>query len=339
MRTLYCAVDLHSNNGYYGIVENSGKRVFGKKLPNKIEKVLEALEKYKNEIKTIAVESTYNWYWLVDSLIENGYNVKLANPVAIKQYSGIKNTDDKNDAFFLAELLRLNILPEGYIFKKEERYIRDMLRRRMFFVNQRTAQMLSLQNMLCRQSGNTYPFIEIQKMKKDDLLKILGHKINVFMAVQNLDTIRVLSEKIKMIENHVLEAGKLNSNFEKLLTIPGIGKILGLTIMYETGDISRFRKSGNYTSYCRCVRAERISNNKKKGSNNRKNGNKYLSWAFVEGAHKMKQYCPQAASFYERKRSKKCGALATKSLAAKLSKCAYYVLKNKEDFDVKKMFG
>ena len=339
MRELYCAVDLHSNNGYYGIVEKSGKRVFEKRIPNCLEDVVQTLEPFKKEIKTIAVESTYNWYWLVDGLMEHGFNVTLANPAGMVQYSGLKNTNDKSDAFFIAEMLRLGILPEGHVYPTEERFLRDILRRRILFVQQRTAQILSLQNMLARQSGRSFTIRMIQKMKSETLMELLGDDDNVFMAIQNLDMIRFLSEKIKLLERRVLAMAELKPEFEKIMTIPGIGKILGLTIMYETGKISRFKKAGNYTSYCRCVNAERSSNNKKKGTNNRKNGNKYLSWAFVEAAQKMKRYCPEARSFYDRKYSQNCGALATKALASKMSKCVYYILTDQVEFEVRKMFG
>jgi transposase len=339
MKTMYCAVDLHSNNGYYGIVEKSGKRVFGKRIPNQLEAVIAALSKFKEHIKTIAVESTYNWYWLVDGLMQEGYEVKLANPAAMEQYSGLKNTDDKTDAFFIAEMLRLGVLPEGHIYPKEERGLRDMLRRRMLFVQQRTAQILSLQNMMSRQSGKTFFMRAIQKMETSEFMEVLGDDNNMFIAKQNLDMIRLISEKVKMLENYILPRADLKPEFQKIMTVHGIGKILGLTIMYETGDISRFDKAGNYTSYCRCVKAEATSNQKKKGNNNRKNGNKYLSWAFVEAAHKMKQYCPPAQKFYDRKYNKRCGALATKALASKITKAVYYILKNDQEFDVKKMFG
>ncbi len=123
------------------------------------------------------------------------------------------------------------------------------------------------------------------------------------------------------------------------MSIPGVGVILGLTIMLETGDITRFPKVGNFTSYCRCVRANRISNGKSKGRNNSKNGNPHLAWAFVEVVHHAIRNCPQAKQFYERKKSKRNGALATKALAAKWSKAAYYVMKTQMDFDLKRVFG
>lgn len=176
-------------------------------------------------------------------------------------------------------------------------------------------------------------------MEIKEFIEVLGDDDNMFIAKQNLDMIRIISEKVKMLENYILPRADLKPEFQKIMTVNGIGKILGLIIMYETGDIDRFDKAGNYTSYCRCVKAEATSNQKKKGNNNRKNGNKYLSWAFVEAAHKMKQYCPPAQKFYDRKYNKRCGALATKALASKITKAVFYILKNDQEFDVKKMFG
>ena len=150
---LYTGLDLHSSNSYLGIIDETGKRVFKQKLPNERERILEALKPYQNDIAGIVVESTYNWYWLVDLLMEAGYQVHLANPAAIKKYTGLKFADDQHDAFWLAEMLRLGILPEGYIYPKEDRPVRDLLRKRMHLVKLRTSLIVSLQNILCRNNG------------------------------------------------------------------------------------------------------------------------------------------------------------------------------------------
>lgn len=125
------------------------------------------------------------------------------------------------------------------------------------------------------------------------------------------------------MEKLILKTSKLEDKFNVLLTMPGIGNTLGLTIMLEVGDIKRFASPGNYASYCRCVKSERISNGKKKGQGNRKNGNKYLGWAYVEAAHLIIRYCPEANRFYQRKKAKNNGALATKALANKLARATY----------------
>lgn len=337
----YCAVDLHGNNGFYGIIDKDGKRVFNRRIPNDLPLVLEALKPYKEQLSEtgVVVESTFNWYWLVDGLMENGYDVHLANPAAIRQYDGLKCSDDKTDAFFLAELARLKILPEAHIYKKEERPVRDMLRRRMLLVRQRTQHKLSLGSLYSRETGGNLSSNEISKLKPADSLKLFDSEHNRMMAEINLKTIRFLEEQIKSIEKVVLMTVELKPGYEILLTAPGIGRILALTIMLETGSIDRFAKAGNYTSYCRCVKSQKTSNGKKKGENNGKNGNAYLCWAFIEAANFMRRYCPEAKAWHQRKAQRTNKIVATKALASKLSKACYFMMKNQEEFDVKLLFG
>jgi transposase len=154
-----------------------------------------------------------------------------------------------------------------------------------------------------------------------------------------IDLIEQLNQKIKRFEKKVLEHAQLKPAYERLQTMPGVGVILALTIMLETGDIGRFQTVGDYTSYCRCVRATHRSNGKKKADNNSKNGNAYLAWTFVEAVHHAIRVCPKAKSFYDKKRAKRNGTLATKALAAKWSKAAYYILKRQEPFDLAWVFG
>jgi len=135
----YAGIDLNSSNNYIGIMDQDHKRLFSRRLSNNLDNILMVLEPFKSDLKGVVVESTYNWYWLVDGLQEHGYTVHLANPSAIKQYEGIKHTDDKWDSFWLAQMKHLDILPEGYIYPKEQRAVRDLLRRRLLFVRHRTA--------------------------------------------------------------------------------------------------------------------------------------------------------------------------------------------------------
>jgi transposase len=264
----------------------------------------------------------------------------LATPAAIDQYDGLKDANDLTDAAFLAHLTRLGILPTGYIYPKEERPVRDLLRRRTLLVRHRTAIKLSLQNMFIRQAALNINWRDISKLTTKQRIEILGdNEFLLFVTESQLDLIKILNKKILQFEKKVLKHAELKPEFELLLTIPGVGVILGLTIMLETGTIDRFKKAGNYTSYCRCVRANRISNGKSKGKNNSKNGNPHLAWAFVEVVHHAIRTCPQAKKFYDRKKLKRNGALATKSLGAKWSKGAYYVMKNEKPFDLKRMFS
>jgi len=334
-------IDLHSNNGYYGIIEPDGKRVFQKRLPNDLPTVLSALGPYKETITSIVVESTYNWYWLVDGLMDNGYNnrVQLANPAGFKPYEGLKHADDKTDTFFLTELERLGILPVGYIYPKEERPVRDLLRRRMMLVQQRTSHILSFQSLITRQTGTNMSSNHIKRLQEDYIKKLLDEDHLILAGETNISIIGFLTEKIRLLERTVLKRIKLKPEYEKLLTVPGIGKILALTIMLETGDIGRFASAGNYTSYCRCVKSKRISNSKKKGEGNRKNGNKYLEWAYVEAANFARRFCPEAKKYYQRKTAKTNQIVATKALASKISKACYFIMRDQEVFKIEKIFG
>ena len=336
---LIAGIDLHSDNGYYGIVNMEGERVFRKRLPNHLPTVLLALRPFQADLKGIVVESTYNWYWLVDGLMENGYKVHLANPAGIEQYDGLKHADDRTDAFFLAELLRLKILPEGYIYPKEERPVRDLLRRRIMLVQQRTSHILSFQGLMSRQTGAGMSSNLIKKLREEEIKEFLDEEHLILTGETNIAIVRFLTEKIRALEKAALKRAKIKPEYEKLMTVQGIGIILTLTIMLETGDIRRFPSAGNYASYCRSVKAKRTSNSKNKGKGNQKNGNKYLSWAYVEAANYARRYCPKANRFYQKKMAKTNQVVATKALACKLAKACYYIMRDQVAFDTEKIFG
>jgi transposase len=335
----YAGIDLHASNNYTAVIDGHDKRLYGKRQPNKLDVVLSALDPFKTELKGVVVESTFNWYWLVDGLMENGYKVHLANPSAIKQYEGLKHTDDKWDAFWLAHMLRLNILPEGYIYPKEERPVRDLMRRRLLFVHHRTSHILSLQSMITRNLGVRMDGRGITKLMEEDAESMFESPYLVLAAQNNIATIRFLTTRIKVIEGEIRPLINIREEFKYLLTIPGIGDILGFTIMLEVGQLSRFDKVGNYSSYCRCVKSERLSNGKKKDKNNQKNGNKYLSWAYVEASNFIRRHCPKAKRFYQRKMAKTNGIVATKALSNKVARASYYVMRDQVPFDEDKLFA
>ena len=334
----YAGIDLHSSNNFIGVINGEDKRLYGKRHSNRLEEVLRALERFKESLKAVVVESTFNWYWLVDGLQEHGYPVHLANPSAIKQYEGLKHTDDKWDSFWLAHMYRLGILPEGYIYPKQHRAVRDLLRRRLLFVRQRTAQILSLQSMISRNLGFKMSNNEIKKLRTIDIEDLFDCPNLVYMATSSWATIEFLKHVIKGIEKQVKRQVKLRKEFAMLNTIPGIGTILALTIMLEVGDIARFPKVGDYSSYSRCVDSKRISNGKKKGENNKKNGNKYLAWAYVEAANFNRRYCMKAQRFYQSKAAKSKPVVAIKALSNKLSRASYYIMRDQVAFDEDKLF-
>lgn len=299
MKKLMAGLDLHSNNIMVGIVDNQGKRVAQQKVECNIQKLMRFLEPFKADLEKVAVESTFNWYWLVDGLQAAGYSVALANPAGIVQYSGLKHADDTSDAFFLAELLRLNILPTGYIYDARLRPVRDLLRRRMKLVQQRTALMLSFKSLYTRTTGQGMTLTRLKAMKEPETKELYDHSANQLIAGLQLKLIEGLSESISILEKKVLETAKKLPCYKSLKTIPGVGVILGLTITMEIGDIQRFGSAGEFASYCRTVDSRRLSNGKKKGENNRKCGNRYLAWAFVEAANFARRYDETCRKWYD----------------------------------------
>lgn len=336
---LYTGIDLHSNNCFISIIDETGKIIRKKRVPNDLDLILRIMKFETDNIEGVVVESTFNWYWLVDGLIENGFTVHLANTTAIQQYQGIKYTDDDTDATWLAEMLRLNLLPKGYIYPKEERGVRDLLRKRAQLVRLRTTNILSLKTIISRQTGHQIKRDDIKKLNSDELLKILDNNQEAYLAANaNLRILHALNNEIKELEKYIKSKVNLRAEFKNLKTVPGIGDILALAIMLETGEISRFKNVGNFSSYCRCVGSKRLSNGKKKGENNRKNGNKYLAWAFVEAAHYAIRFEPTIKKFYQKKTSKSKQVVAIKAIANKLSKACFYIIRDGVSYDLIKGF-
>ena len=263
----------------------------------------------------------------------------LAHPSAIKRYEGLKHSGDFADAAYLAHLLRLGLLVEGYIYPREERGARDLARKRMQLVRYRTAQILAIEGILMRQTG--------ARMKGEAVKRLTAEQVDEFafapdvsLAVEaNRAVSQTLSQQIEALEKRLQQRVILRPEYHLLKTVPGIGDVLATTIMLETGTISRFTRVGNFSSYCRCVDSLRESNGKRKGEGNTRNGNKYLAWAFVEAVNFALRCCPQARSFYDRKKNRSNRVLALKALAHKLARACYHMLQDQKPFDVHLCFG
>ena len=334
--SLYCGIDLHSNNHFICVIDEKDNLICETKLDNDAEQTIKVLSKYKRRLKGIAVESTYNWYWLVDALMEADHHVDLVNTAKVVQYEGLKHTNDKYDAFHLAHLMRLGILPTGHIYQKETRGLRDLLRKRMQLVQTRSASLIRFKSMVQLHSGKTLNAGAIKTKKFE--IPIVGDN-NVQLALKSEhQLIRALIEQIKLLENSILNQLDPLVEYHLLKSIPGIGDILASTIWLEIGDINRFKSPGNFASYCRCVNSRRESNGKKKGENNRKNGNKYLAWAFIEAANFCVRRCEPAKRFCERKTTARNSIVARKALAHKLARACYWVIKKQEPFQLSKLF-
>jgi transposase len=331
--------DLHGNNVVIGVIDLEGKRITHGTVECDLEKVEDFLKPYKTRLQSSAVESTFNWYWLVDGLRARGYPIDLANPAKIEQYGGIKHADDKHDAFHLAELQRLKILPKGHVYDPVLRPVRDLFRRRTLLVHQRTALMLSFKSLYNRTTGAPMTLTELKSLESGDAAKLYEHPANKLVAQIQLQQIESLNEHIARMEKAVLKSAREIPLYERLVTMPGVGKILGMTITMEVGDISRFKTDGDFASYCRMVDSRRLSNGKQKGQNNAKCGNKYLAWAFIEAANFAQRYDEDCRRWYDRKKAKTSLIIATKALACKLAKAAWHMMTHNTNYDASRMLG
>jgi transposase len=335
---LYCGIDLHSSKSWIAILDERLEVVQETSVANDVGEVLRVLEPYREELEGVAVESTFNWYWLVDGLMNAGHRAHLTNTWAVKQWEGLKHTDDRHDARWLAHLLALGILPEGYIYPKEERAVRDLLRRRAFLVRKRTSFLLSMRGAFECHTGLRTRSREVKRWTEADVEAYLDDAAAVLGITCLLEPLKAVTAQIQTIEKEVLSRARLRDEFAPLQTVWGVGKVLALTIMYEVGDIARFSRVGNFASYCRLVKTARLSAGKSKGTGNRRNGNPYLSWAFSEAAHFAVRHHEVARRYFQRKRSKTNGIVAIRAVAHKLARASYYVVRDQVDFDPQKTF-
>ncbi len=335
----YSGIDLHSNNSVVTVTDDEDRVVAEKRLPNDLAKIVGFLQPWRHELAGVVVESTYNWYWLVDGLQDAGFEVKLANTGAIKKYDGLKHSGDEADARHLAHLLRLGILPTGTILPPEHRATRDLARKRMQLVRSRTSHILAIENILARQRGATINSNAIKRLTAADVNQ-MALPADVALAVEsNLAVVITLGAQIDLLEKRLQERLGDRTEYALLTSVPGIGRILAAIILLETGPIERFPAVGNYASYARCVDSQRLSNGKKKGEGNTKNGNKYLVWAFVEAANFALRFNAEAKRFYERKKARTNNVVATKALAHKLARACFHILKERTPFDGRRCFA
>jgi transposase len=336
---LYAGIDLHSNNSVVSVLDEQDRCVFVKRLANDLAAIIAALRSCAGNVHGVAVESTYNWYWLVDGLQDAGFAVHLVNTAAVKQYDGLKHSGDFQDARHLAHLLRLGILPTGYIYPREQRALRDLLRKRSQLVRQRSAQILSVSNLIARNLGTHAGGNEIKRWQPEhiDAMALLDEQKLALKA--NLAVMQCLDDEVAALERSILAKAKLRQDYQALKTVSGIGQVLALTIALETGDINRFDSPGNFASYARTVGSRRESNGKKKGEGNAKCGNKHLAWAFIEAAHFAVRYDAAIKRWYQKKCAGGLSVVAIKAVAHKLARACWHVMKDGKPFDVSRAFG
>jgi len=342
METFYGGIDLHAKNGQACVIDEKGVKVAEKKLENELPCIREFFEPFGPEVQ-IAIESTVNWYWLVDGLIDAGYDVKLAHPFGLKLITEVKVKTDRRDAYKLANLLRLNALPEAHIYPKETRPLRDLLRRRADLVVERTRCYLGLRMQFLQYNTNTMSQSALKRFDDEDLNLLELPEVVKMNGSLALRRIELLNSQIDHIERYLETVTTADPHFGLLTDITGIGRVLGLTIYYEIGDIRRFENVRRFSSYCRLVPGTHQSSDKIKRGKGSKQGNRYLKCAFTQAAMHAARYDKDIRAYRDRRANKTSGSnknmKANAILAHKLGMAVFHILKDGVPFKKELLFG
>lgn len=338
----YCGIDVSARTSVICVIDEQLKILVRERVSNNIGEIVAVLKPYRNSMQ-IVVESTFNWYWLVDGLQAEGFTVFLAHTLGLSMITKAKVKTDPRDAFALAKLLRIGVIPKSYIYPAALRPVRDLLRKRNSLVNSRAIEYGSLRALLLRYGFLDHSRQSVKTDPDEEILRWLEHPLVKLHAHQELERIRLLSQQIALLDSLILGQTKQCPDFVRLRTIPGIGAVIALTIFYETGDLSRFADARNFSSYCRVVPGISQSGSTIRRGRGSKQGNVHLKWAFSQAALHAVRCFPKVKRCYERhlKRHKgRAGKLiAYNVIAHKLALAVYHVLKNKTAYKEELLFG
>jgi transposase len=338
----YCGIDLHARDSFVCVIDDRDKIHLKEKLSNQLVHFLYHLNEFSPR-PSVVVESTLNWYWLVDGLKDAGFEVTLAHTLGLHMIKGAKVKTDKRDAFNLARLLRLEAIPKAYIYPKEKRPIRDLLRRRSRLVRLRAAEYSDIRRVLYQHGILSHSKAEIKHLDEGQISEYFEHPILQCNSLLQLERVDFYTRQIKTLEKTILGTVEDELAFELLTTIPGVGKILALTIFYETGEINRFPSPKHYSSYSRVVPGIAQSGNTTKKGRGSKQGNPHLKWAFTQAAVFAIRYYGPIRKFrqahMERRKSRARKLISISIVAHKLAIATYWILKNQVPFDEELMFG
>ena len=329
----YSGIDLHKDMSFITTLAEEGNIVKQEKLPNDESTILHYFFSIGKQHKAV-VECTANWYWLSDLLNDHGIDLILAHAKYLKAISYAKVKTDKVDSVTLAQLLRMNMIPEAHQIAPSNRGLRDLMRARLRLVHKNTSCQNSIHRLLTKYN------ISIPGNRKLHDLSTLDYLVDLPLEPEarfQLDLLkqqmRLLHEQINSLEKSLHPKLIPNEDIQRLLWIPGIGKILAFTIYLEVDGIKRFPDVKHFYSYCRLVPGADNSNRKSKHKSGNKDGNKYLKMAFTEAAVRAVQYFKEIRQFYQSKERKKHKNIASILVAQQIAKIAFYVLKEQTDFN------
>jgi transposase len=338
----YCGVDLHARTMYLCILDANGQVVFDKNLAAEPDAFLQAVAPFRDGL-VVAVECLFCWYWLADLCAKEQLPFVLGHALYMKAIHGGKSKNDQIDAGKIARLLRGGNLPQAYVYPAGMRATRDLLRRRMYLVHKRAETIAHVQNT--NSQYNYAPFgkklsyaanreeLQIAERFSDPSVRRM---IEIDLAlIDHYDAL------LGDVELYLTRTAKVDDPdaFHRLRSVPGVGKILALVLLYEIHDVGRFAEVGNFLSYARLVRCAHESGGKKLGSGGKKIGNPHLRWAFAEAACLFVRQSETAKKWVQRQEKKRGKGKALGILAAKLGRAVYHVLRKKVAFDEKRFWA
>jgi transposase len=327
----YCGMDLSARDCQVCVIDEDLSPLVQEKVRNELPRIIRLIEPFKETLQ-IVVESTFNWYWLVDGLQGAGYQVCLAHTLGLYMITGAKVKTDRRDALALAKLLKAGMIPKAYIYPKDTRPIRDLLRQRSGLVALRATEYGSLRRLLLRHGLLGHSRNAIKQATDEDLRRWFAHPLVRLHGQHELQRIDLYNQQIATLESHLLATVQDRPEFHRLLSIPGVGKILAMTLAYEIGEIERFPNAREFSSYCRLVPGVAQSGPVSRRGRHAKQGNPHLKWAFGQAALFAVRYYPKIRRAFDRQLARHRGKggklIAYDIIAHKLAQAVYHVLRD-----------
>ena len=333
----YCGIDLHARTMYICILDREGQVLLHRNLPCDPERFVCTIAPYRKDL-VVAVECIFSWYWLADLCAREGIAFVLGHALYMRAIHGAKAKNDRIDAAKIAALLKGGLLPQAYVYPSEMRATRDLLRRRLHFVRHRGQLLAHIQNTH-HQYNRAAPGRSIAYRSNRDGIAEGFDDTSVAKSIEaDVALIDHYDTVIRELELSVLRRarGHDRDSYERLKTVPGIGKVLALTILYEIGDIDRFDKVQQFASYSRLVKCQASSAGKIKGTSGAKIGNTHLKWTFSEASVLFLAKCPAGKKLLARLERKHGKGKALSILAHRLGRAVYFMLKRKRSFDLER---
>jgi transposase len=335
----YCGIDLHAKTMYLCIIDHGGTVLLHRNIKTDREIFLKAIKKYRDGL-VVAVECTFTWYWIADLCEKEGITFVLGHALYMKAIHGGKAKNDRIDAYKIAVLTRGGMFPVAYVYPPKMRSTRDLLRRRMHLSRKRAELLTHVQNTAYQYN---LPDIEnnvCRKSQREGVAQLFPDK-SVQKSIQlDLDLLDFYDSILPKLEKEISVLAKEHDgdSYFRIRSIDGIGRILGLAILYEIHDIKRFPKVQNFASYCRLVKPAKESAGKKQGSSGGKIGNVHLKWAFSEAAVLFLRRNEKAKLYRARLEKKHGKAKSLTIMAHKLARATYYILTRKTVFTMEEFF-